>query len=153
MGAKACTAKWRNTTSSANSAPAIGALKLAETAAATAQPRRSRPVMPSDFSRVFTAVAISAARCTTGPSRPDEPPVDSVTKFEIADPIPRRSGKRPSRSAAPSITSATVSTRPSLVVQCSTRPTISPPPIGTASTHHQSSPAATLCSRVISSVP
>jgi hypothetical protein len=32
MGAKAWTAKCRSTTSSANSAPAIGALKLAETA-------------------------------------------------------------------------------------------------------------------------
>jgi hypothetical protein len=78
MGAKAWTAKCRSTTSSAKSAPAMGALKLAETAAATAQPSRSRPVIPSAFIRSDTQVEITAARCTTGPSRPEDPPEPSV---------------------------------------------------------------------------
>lgn len=47
IGAKVCTVKWRKTTSSVNSAPAIAALKLADTEAAATQPNRSRPVTPS----------------------------------------------------------------------------------------------------------
>ena len=62
MGAKAWTAKWRSTTSSAKSAPAMGALKLAETAAATAHPRISRAVTPLASIRTETQVAMTAAR-------------------------------------------------------------------------------------------
>ena len=78
MGAKAWTAKWRRMTSSAKRAPAMGALKLAETAAATAQPRRSRPVMPLASILRQIRVEMTAARWTTGPSRPDEPPEERV---------------------------------------------------------------------------
>ena len=70
IGAKALTEKCRSTTSIANSAPAIGALKLAETPAATAHPKRSRPVMPSALIRLLTQVEITPAICTTGPSPP-----------------------------------------------------------------------------------
>jgi hypothetical protein len=46
--------------------------------------------------RVFTAVAISAAMWTTGPSRPVEPPLDSVMSEASAEPSPRRTLSRPS---------------------------------------------------------
>ena len=102
MGAKAWTAKCRSTTSSAKSAPAMGALKLAETAAATAQPRRSRPVIPSARIQRDTAVEITAARCTTGPSRPEDPPEPSVIIEAMAEASPARVSTRPLLSAAPS---------------------------------------------------
>ena len=41
--------------------PAMGALKLAETAAATAQPNRSRPVMPLAWMRSDTQLDMTAA--------------------------------------------------------------------------------------------
>ena len=107
IGAKAWTAKWRSTTSSAKSAPAMGALKEAETAAATAQPRRSRPVTPSALIHREIFDEITAARWTTGPSRPDDPPMPSVIMEASAEARPARPSTRPSRRAAPSITSAT----------------------------------------------
>ncbi len=91
----------------------MGALKLAETAAATAQPSRSRPVIPSALMRRLTQVEITAARCTTGPSRPDEPPVPSVTIDASAEARPARASTRPSCSAEPTITSATERARAS----------------------------------------
>ena len=48
----------------------IGALNEAETAAATAHPRRSRAVIPFAFILFDTMEDRTAARCTTGPSRP-----------------------------------------------------------------------------------
>ncbi len=74
----------------------MGALKLAETAAATAQPRRSRPVIPSAWMRSLTQLEMTAAICTTGPSRPLEPPVDSVMSEAAAEAIPARCSTRPS---------------------------------------------------------
>jgi hypothetical protein len=52
-----------------------------------------------------------AARCTTGPSRPVLPPVESVTIEAKAEASPSRRFTRPSRSAAASITSETLSAR------------------------------------------
>jgi len=152
IGPKAWTAKCRSTTSSAKIAPAIGALKLAETAPATAQPRRSRPVMPPALIRAETQVAITAARCTTGPSRPDEPPEPRVISEAAAEASPARISTRPPRSAAPSITSATARTRPSGVKRSRISPTTRPPRIGIASTHHHGKPPATEAS-CMSSVP
>ncbi len=130
IGAKAWTAKCRSTTSSANSAPAIGALNEAETAAATAQPSRSRAVTPCAAIRLLTQVEITAARCTTGPSRPEDPPDPSVISEAAAEASPARISTRPSRIAAPSITSATVCTRASGVKRHSSSPTIRPPSAG-----------------------
>ena len=113
MGAKAWTAKWRNTTSSAKSAPAIGALKLADTAAATAQPSRSRPLTPSAWINRQILVEMTAARCTTGPSRPEDPPVLRVIHDATAEASPARVSTRPSCSAAPRMTSPTVRARAS----------------------------------------
>ena len=152
MGAKAWTAKCLSTTSSAKSAPAIGALKLAETAPATAQPRRSRPVIPSASIRRETQAEITAARCTTGPSRPVEPPVDSVISEASAEPSPARRSTRPSRSAAASITSATARTRPSGVNQLRITPTTSPPNAGRSSTQYHGSVPAWLCRWAMSEV-
>ena len=62
------------TTSRAKNTPAIGALKLAATAAATPQPRSVR-----DCERVRrkgrpNQLAMAAPKCTAGPSRPVEAP-------------------------------------------------------------------------------
>ena len=115
MGAKACSAKWRKITSSAKSAPAMGALKLAATAAPVAHPNKSRAVIPRAFTHSQTLLEIIAAICTAGPSRPVEPPVDRVIKLAAAEANPSFPSTRPSCRAAPSITSATDRTRPSSV--------------------------------------
>lgn len=115
IGAKAWIAKWRSTTSSAKSAPAMGALKLAETAAATAHPSRSRAVIPFAPILSDTQLEIRAAMCTTGPSRPLDPPVDRVMKEATNEASPSFCSTRPSCSAAPSMTCATERTRPSPV--------------------------------------
>ena len=144
IGAKACSAKCLSTTSSANSAPAIGALNEADTAAATAQPKRSRPVTPSALIRLLTQDEITPARCTTGPSRPLDPPVPSVMIDAAAEASPSRPSTRPSCSAAPSITSETDRTRPSGVNRCRMTPTTSPPRIGTTITQYHGNAAAAL---------
>ena len=138
-------AKWRSTTSSAKSAPAMGALKLADTAAATAQPKRSRPVMPSALINPLTQLEITAARWTTGPSRPDEPPVPSVIKDATAEASPARFSTRPLFIAAPSITSATERTRPSGVNTCKMTPVISPPVMGINTIQYHSRSVANSC--------
>jgi hypothetical protein len=153
MGAKAWTAKCLSTTSSAKSAPAIGALKLAETAAATAQPSRSRPVIPSAFIRSDTQVEITAARCTTGPSRPEDPPEPSVIIDATAEASPAFTSTRPLSSAAPSITSATDRTRASGVNQCRISPTTSPPATGISRIMTQGRLSAKLWIVRISSTP
>src|SRR5210317_416094 len=153
MGAKACSAKWRKITSSAKIAPAIGALKLAETAAATAHPNKSRAVTPCAPSHVQTLVDIMAAICTTGPSRPADPPVDKVIKLAMALAQPSFISTRPSRRAAASITSATDLTRPSWVIKWKIKPTITPPEVGIKTTQYHDSVSAKLCKRLTSDVP
>ena len=61
-------------TSWAKKTPAIGALKDAETAAATPQPSRVRATAGVSLSFCVTKDASVAPRCTTGPSRPIEAP-------------------------------------------------------------------------------
>ena len=131
----------------------MGALKLAETAAATAQPSKSRPVTPSARMARLTMVDRDAARCTTGPSRPDEPPVDKEIMLAKADTKPRRTSTRPSFRAAPSITSLTDRARPSSVNRFSNRPTIKPPRIGMIRIKYHGRLAAKLCKVDTSSVP
>ena len=69
---------------------------------------------------------------TTGPSRPEDPPVPSVISDAAAEASPSRVSTLPPSSAAPSITSATARTRPSCVVQLRMMPTTSPPATGMA---------------------
>ena len=153
IGAKACSAKWRSTTSKAKSAPAMGALNEADTAAATAQPKRSLLVSPDALMRSLTHVEMSPAKCTTGPSRPLEPPVPRVMMDANTDAIPALISTRPSPKAAPSITSATDLARPSGVKKCRMSPTASPPHMGTSRIQYHGSVCAKLCKRATSSVP
>ncbi len=130
----------------------MGALKLAATAPATPHPSSSRPVMGLALMRVATAVEMTPARCTTGPSRPELPPVPRVISDAAADASPSRVSTRPPSRAAPSITSETARTRASGVKRSRIRPTASPPSTGTISTQAQGRWSAVLAS-VMSSAP
>jgi len=86
-------------TSSAKNVPAIGALNEADTAAATPQPIRltvSERLSPKTRARREQS---AAPRCTTGPSRPTEPPTPMEPALTSAAPSPVRSPMRPLRVA------------------------------------------------------
>ena len=111
-----------------------------------------RPAIGLALMRSANHVEITPARWTTGPSRPDDPPVPSVISEAAAEASPSRVSTRPPSSAAPSITSATVRTRPSGVKRSRISPTASPPSVGTAISHHHGRMPASLV-KVWSSIP
>ena len=76
----------------------------AETAAATAQPIKFRPVIPSAFIQRDIFEDIKDPSKTTGPSRPVEPPVERVIIDAKIDANPAFPSTLPSYNAAPSIT-------------------------------------------------
>ena len=109
--------------------------------------------MPSALICLQIQVEMTPARCTTGPSRPDEPPEDRVMKEASAEASPARISSRPSFIAAPSMASATDRTRPSSVKRCRISPTTSPPKTGISRIRYQGKDSAKECSRRTSSVP
>ena len=75
------------------------AMVATETAAATAQPSSSRAVIGLASMRAQTQEEMTAARWTTGPSRPEEPPEPSVIIEASAEASPALFSTRPSRRA------------------------------------------------------
>jgi hypothetical protein len=95
------------TTSAAKSAPAIGALKVAETPAAAPQPTMVR-ICEAGTRRICPRVEPSAEPiCTIGPSRPTEPPEPIDTAEARALIATTRLRITPPRSATAAITSGT----------------------------------------------
>ena len=102
----------------------------AETAAATAQPIKLRPVIPSAFIHRETFEDIKDPNKTTGPSRPVDPPVERVITEAKLEANPAFPSTLPSYNAAPSMTWPTDLARPSFVKIFRIIPTINPPVIG-----------------------
>ena len=136
VGTKADRAKCPRITSWANNTPAIGALKLADTAAAAPDASRTRRAAGDKLNFRSRKAAIAAPRCTAGPSRPTLAPDPIEIADATAETSPARSEMSARCSAPASITSEMPCARRSLMNFQIIRPTTSPPSVGPATTTH-----------------
>ena len=107
IGVNSETAKPPMMTSPAKSAPAMGALKVAEMPAAAPQPTRVRIWAVLSFSSCPTDEPNAEPIWTIGPSRPTEPPVPMESAEASALAATIRARMMPPRSATAFITSGT----------------------------------------------
>ncbi len=103
----------------------------------------SRAVTGGACSRSETQEAMVAPMWTAGPSRPVEPPVESVISAASAEATPTLRSTRPLPTAAASITASTARGVAPGASRETISPTARPPMIGTVSTTYQGRSAAT----------
>ena len=107
IGASCAAAKSPRITSTAKSAPAIGALNVAAMPAAAPQPTSVADLAAGSFSVWPIAEPSAAPICTIGPSRPTDPPEPMViAEASVLTETTRRRITPPPRATA-SITSGT----------------------------------------------
>ncbi len=107
IGESCATPKFPTTTSAAKSAPAIGALNVAEMPAAAPQPTITRSWLAETFSICPRLEPSAAPIWTIGPSRPTEPPVPIEIALASAFTATTRGRITPPRRATAAITSGT----------------------------------------------
>ncbi|RME75536.1 MAG: hypothetical protein D6776_02970 [Planctomycetota bacterium] len=107
IGENCGTRKSPMITSTANSAPATGALKIAAMPAAAPQPTSVRSRRSPTRRNCPSTEPVPAPICTIGPSEPAEPPEPIVSVDAIAFTIGTRGRMRPPRVATAAMTSGT----------------------------------------------
>jgi len=137
MGLNWLTAKSPMITSTAKSAPPMGALNVAAMPAAAPQPTMVRR-WRGGARRIWPMVEPMAEPiCTIGPSRPTDPPEPMVTAEATVRTATVRDRMTPPRTAAASITSGTPCPLASRGNSVTRGPTIRPPRAGIRSRAYQ----------------